>query len=122
MKPSILAAVNQQIQQEQGNARAYAAISLYFGRVRLHGLEAFMARQDEEERMHAAKFIRHVADRGGDVELGALPAARSSFTSPLEAVVFAQEMERTTTTMIYRLYELARKEGTLHWRCCCIGT
>ena len=121
MKSSILTAVNKQIQQEQGNARAYLAVSLYFGRVRLHGLEAFMARQDKEERLHAAKFIQHVADRGGEVELCALPAPKNSFTSPLEAVVYVRELERTTTGTIHRLYELARKEGDvalevlLHW-------
>ena len=80
-----------------------------------------MARQVEEERMHAAKFIRHVADRGGEVELGALPAPKNSYTSPLEAILFVRELERTTTGTIHRLYELARKEGDvaleilLHW-------
>jgi ferritin len=121
MKASILTAVNEQIRHEQGNSRAYLAVSLYFGRLNLHGLEAFMARQVEEERMHAEKFIRHVADRGGEVELAALPAPKNSFASPLEAIQFVRELERTTTGAIHRLYELARKEGDvalevlLHW-------
>ena len=121
IKASILAAVNKQIQHEQGNAHAYQAVSLYFGDQRLHGLEAFMAQQAREERMHAEKFIRHVADRGGRVELAAVAAPKVNFSSPLEAVKSVREMERGTTESIHRLFEMARKEGDfalevlLHW-------
>ena len=41
IKNAILTALNRQIQHEQGNARAYEAVSLYFGRVNLHSLASF---------------------------------------------------------------------------------
>jgi ferritin len=121
IKTPVLAAVNKQIQHEQSNAHAYKAASIYFERVNLHGLEAFMARQSQEEQMHADKLIEHVCDRGGHVELGAISAPRTSFESPLEAAKFVRDLERSTTEQIHRLYELAGKEGDyalqvlLHW-------
>lgn len=111
IKKNVLAALNQQIQHEQSNAHAYQAVSLYFASINLHGLEAFMAQQAEDEREHAAKFIEHVVDRSGQVELAALAAPKNSFASPLEAVKHVQALERHTTETIHRLCELARKES-----------
>jgi ferritin len=121
IKPHVLAAVNKQIQHEQGNARAYEAVSFYFGRLNLHGLEAFMAQQAKDELTHAEKLIEHVVDRGGHVTLAALPSPKTEFTSPLEAVNSVRDLEHATTELIHRLYELARKESDwalevlLHW-------
>ena len=121
VKPLVLAALVKQIQHEQGNAQAYRAVALYFGGLSLRGFEAFMSKQAREERMHAEKLTAHVADRGGQIELGAIPAGRSGFDTPLEAVRFVRDMERKTTESIHRLYELARKEADyalevrLHW-------
>ena len=121
IKPNILSALNKQIQHEQSNAHAYEAVSLYFGRLNLHGLETFMAHQAEDERMHAERLIEHVKDRGGQVELLAIPAPRTEFASPLEAVNSVRDLERATTETIHRLFELARKESDhalevrLHW-------
>jgi ferritin len=94
---------------------------MYFGRLNLHGLQAFMAKQARDERQHARKLIQHVADRGGQVELLTIPAPRANFESPLDAAKFVRDLERATTESIYRLYELARKESDyalevrLHW-------
>src|SRR4029453_7446378 len=121
IKTHALAALNKQIQHEQGNAHAYQAVSLYFGRINLHGLEAFMRVQSREERMHATKLIRHIADRGDRADLGAIAAPRNEFASPLEAARSVRDLERATTEMIHRLFELARKEGDypvevlMHW-------
>ena len=80
-----------------------------------------MARQVEEERTHADKLIQHVRDRGGEVELRTVPAPKADFTSPLDAANAVRDLECTTTELIHRLYELARKESDyalevlLHW-------
>jgi ferritin len=121
IKPNVLSALKKQIQHEQSNARAYKAVSLYFGRLNLHGLEAFMAHQVADERKHAQRLIEHVKDRGGQVELLAMPAPKTEFNSPLEAVNAVRDLERATTETIHRLYELARTENDyalevrLHW-------
>src|SRR5947208_7576967 len=71
--------------------------------------------------MHAKKLIHHVANRGSQVELLNIPAPVSNFESPYEAAKFVRDLERSTTEMIHRLYELACKEADhplamlLHW-------
>jgi ferritin len=121
IKPSVLSALNAQIQHELSNAHAYRTVSLYFGHLNLRGLESFMARQATEERMHAEKFIRHLAARGGQTDLGSMPATKADFASVLDAVHAVRDLERATTDKIYRLFDLARRESDfalevlLHW-------
>ena len=121
IKPSVLTALNAQIQHELGNAHAYRTVALYFGHVNLRGLESFMARQATEERMHAERFIHHLAARGGQADLGAMPATKADFASVLDAVHAVRDWERTTTDKIHRLFDLARRESDyalevlLHW-------
>ena len=118
---TVVKSLNQQILHEQCNAHTYEAVSLYFGRIALHGIAAFMMRQAEEERQHAWKLIRHAVDRKARVELGSIPAPDIDYTSPLEAAVAVAELERTTSQLINQLYQLARDEGDyalevlLHW-------
>jgi len=121
MKTSILQALNKQIQHEQNNAHIYHGVALYFKGMNLNGLAAWMEKQVGDERGHAQRFIDHVVDRGGAVELGALPAPKLAYGSPLEAVKAVLALEQSTTGMIGALYELAKKEKdhalevALHW-------
>ncbi len=111
LKPAILTAINAQIQHELGSAHAYQAVSFYFGHLNLHGLEAYMAQQAVEERKHAEKFINHLAARGGQADLGALPESKAHFASAQEATGAVRDLERVTTGKIHRLLELARREN-----------
>jgi ferritin len=107
MTSALQSALNRQILHEQTIAHACDAMSLYFGRMQLPGLGAFMRRQMREERRHARRLIRHVAARGGEVELAAIPAPKSDFSSPLDAARSARETQQSTTALIYRLHEMA---------------
>jgi ferritin len=121
MKTSILQALNQQIQHEQNNAHIYQGVALYFKGMNLNGLAAWMEKQVADERDHARRLIDHVVDRGGAVQLGALPAPRTSYENPLDAVKMVLALEKSTTGKINNLYELAKKEKdhpleiALHW-------
>jgi ferritin len=121
IKPSILAALNTQIQHELSNAHAYCAVSLYFGQLNLRALAAFMGRQSTEERMHAEKLMCHLTARGGQVDLRAIPAIKADFASVLDAIHVVRDLERVTTDKIHGLFDLARREGDyalevlLHW-------
>src|SRR5689334_18137515 len=110
MNSALLLAVNQQILHEQTIAHACDALSLYFGRIQMPGLGAFMRRQMREERRHARRLIRHVAARGGEVELAGIPAPRGDFSSPLDAANWAKQMQHTTTELIHKLHEMAGEE------------
>ncbi len=121
IKKNIVEAVNKQIQHEQNNAHSYLAVALYFEELNLHGLAAWLFKQVGDERGHAEKFIKHMLERGGKVELGALAAPKAGFASPLEAVQQVQALERGTTALIHKLTDLARKESDyalevlMHW-------
>lgn len=121
IKASVAAAINKQIHHEQSNAHAYKAVALYFEGLNLHGFTAFFEKQVTDELDHAQKLIDHLVDRGGKVELGALPAPKADFANPLEAAKFVLGLERHTTELIHKLYELAGKEADyalqvrLHW-------
>jgi ferritin len=121
IKKNIVEALNKQIQHEQNNAHIYQGVALYFEGLNLHGLAAWMTKQVGDERMHAEKLIEHLVDRGGTVQLGALGVPKVSFENPLEAIRGVLELERSTTALIHKLYELADREGDyalavlLHW-------
>lgn len=110
IKPSLVTALNKQIQHEQNNSHTYLAVALYFNAIHLHGVEAFMLKQSADERGHAEKLIKHLQDRGGKVELAALKAPKNDFAATLEAVTLVLELERTTTGLIHGLFEQAQKE------------
>jgi ferritin len=121
INPTILAEVNKQIQHEQSNAHIYEGVALYFERLNLRGLGAWFYKQSGDERGHGARLIKHLIERNADVTLGALPAPRTTFANPLEAVQSVLELEQSTTKLIYNLYEAARAEKDyaleilLHW-------
>ena len=121
MKQNVIAAVTQQIQNEQSNAHTYHNVALYFEKMNLRGFAAWMNKQSADERGHADKFITHLINRGVAVALGALPAPPATFASPLDAVQATLELEERTTVAIHKLYELAKQENDcalevlLHW-------
>jgi ferritin len=121
IKKTIVEALNKQIQHELNNAHLYEGTALYFEQLNLHGLGAWMHKQAGEERGHAERFIKHLLDRGGKIELGPLPAAATECAGPLEAARGVLALEQSTTALIYKLADLARKEGdyalevALHW-------
>jgi ferritin len=110
VKPSVLAALNKQVQHEINNSHAYRAVALYFTGLNLHGLAKWMNKQVDDEMGHAKRFIDHAVDRNARVELGAIAAPKPTFASPLEAAKDVLAMERKTTDMIHALYALAGRE------------
>jgi ferritin len=119
--PELAKALNAQIAHEQSNAHYYRAVACYFKRLNLRGFEAFFKKQSTEETTHAEKLIDHLEDRGGTVELQALPAPKNEYASAVEAIKAVAAMERNTTRAVHALHqqavaskELATEVG-LHW-------
>jgi len=104
-------ALNQQVGNEMGASLQYIAIAAHFDAQSLTGLARFFYRQAEEEREHAMKFVHYVVDSGGELEIPAVPAPKSSFTSAKEAVELALAWEREVTQQIYGLVEIATEES-----------
>ena len=93
----LLSAVNQQVGNEFGASLQYVSIASHFEAQALTGLARFFFRQADEERDHAMKFVRFVVDADGQLEIPAIPAPKSQFSSAKEAVELALNWEQEVT-------------------------
>ncbi len=100
-------AINQQVGNEFGASLQYVSIASYFKNEDLEQLAAFFARQADEERMHAMKFVGYVLDTGGQVRIPAIPATRYDFQSAEDAVQTALTWELEVTRQINGLMDIA---------------
>lgn len=113
LKKTILDGLNKQIQQELAASYGYLGMSVWFDQQVLKGFAKYFRKQAEEEREHAMKLLDYVQDRNGEVALGTVESAKTSFGSVLDALKAALEAERSNTASINALYNAAQKEGDL---------
>jgi ferritin len=110
LNSKVLAALNAQIGMEYEASLGYDAIGCCFTAEDLPQLAKFFFKQSTEERDHAHKFIKFVLDRGGQVQIPAIPAPTFIFASPLEAAKAAEASERKVSSSIHKLYDLSLAE------------
>jgi ferritin len=70
-----------------------------------------MTFQHEEEREHASRLFRYLLDRGGKVQLGAIPAPDFGAGNHVKLFEVALVQEQANTRSINELYELATKHN-----------
>jgi ferritin len=104
-------AINEQIKNEFYSAYMYLSMSAHFEEQNLTGFATWLRVQFQEEQGHALKFMDHLYERGGTVNLLAIPQPPSEFGTHLEVFQQVLEHEKKVTGMIYKLYELALKEN-----------
>lgn len=100
---------NHLIQVELNSAYLYLAMSTYFIRMNLPGMAAWLRLQHDEERGHAQQLMNFVVDRGGTVEVRAIPAQPVNFGSPLEAWQQVLKHEQYVTQNYQQAYDMAAK-------------
>ncbi len=104
-------AIHQQINNELQAWYTYLAMVAFFEGLHLNGFATFMEHQAREEQIHAHRLFRYLLDRGGQVELQAIPAPDFELRSVADAFRLAVESEKRNTRAIYELYELARSKN-----------
>jgi ferritin len=104
-------AINEQIKNEFYSAYLYLSMSAHFEQQNLTGFANWLRVQFQEEQGHALKFIDHLYERGGTVNLLAITQPPSQFGTHLEIFQQVLEHEKKVTGLIYTLYELALKEN-----------
>jgi len=109
MHQDLQTAINEQINQEFTAAYVYLGMATYFDTQNLEGFANWMQKQFEEEQAHGLRLLRYLQDRGGVVELSALPAPETTYESPLEIFKISLKQEQANTSAINNLYELATK-------------
>lgn len=110
LSPDFQRALNEQLKQELYSSYLYLAMSAYCESLNLPGFARWMRLQADEEREHAMKFYDHILDRGGRVELQALPQPPSEFPSPVGVFEQALAHEQEITSLINDLYRRAGAE------------
>jgi ferritin len=106
----IQAALNEQVGYEFSAMLQYVAISAHFDRETLPMLSSYFARQAEEEKEHAHKFIKFILDAGGRPQIPALPAPQANFKFAEEAVKLSLDQEMRVTSQVNDLVALAKEE------------
>jgi ferritin len=105
------AALNAQVGHEFGASLQYVQIATYFDAEGLPTLARHFYKQAEEEREHAMKFVRFIADAAGELAIPAIPAPQPTFKSAEEAVRKSVDWEVTVTKQINSLMDLAIKDN-----------
>ena len=121
LKKSLLDKMNDQIQHEFHAAYLYLSMSAYFESINLPGFANWMRMQWQEEIGHSMRFLDHINERGGRVQLQAIEKPPAEFESPLDAFAQALAHEQKVTGQINEIYALAVQENdyaslsTLQW-------
>ncbi len=107
----MIGAMNDQINYELYSAYIYLSMASWFEGQNLDGMAHWMKVQAKEEYEHAMRFWNHITDRGGRVKLKEIEAPKTDWKSPLEAWDDAYEHEIKVTKRIFKIGEIAEKEG-----------
>lgn len=104
-------AINAQINAEFWSAYLYLSMGMHFEAEGRPGIANWFKIQFQEEQAHAQIFINYLNQRGGRVELKAIDAVPTEWTSPLDAFKATLEHEKKVTAMINAIYAAAEAEN-----------
>ena len=103
-------AINEQINFEMFSANTYLSMSAYFAQQGLDGFAHWFFQQYREELEHAEDMMRYVISRGGRVEIKAVDAVETNFSSALEIAEKTSAHECLVSEKIEALVRLAAEE------------
>ncbi len=104
-------ALNEQINMELQAHYTYLAAADYFEDLGLKGFAQWIYQHATDEMAHAMKIYQFIHSRRGRVQLLALPAPETNWSSPQAAMESALLHEQKVTASIDRIVKLARVEG-----------
>jgi ferritin len=107
---SMQEALNAQINLEQYSAQLYLAMSAHCDAKSFKGFAHWLRIQAAEESAHATKLIEFLLDRGGKLELRAIPAPPVEFGGIIQVFEQTLEHEKAITSKINALFERSRNE------------
>ena len=104
------AAFNEEVGLELFASNQYLNMSAYLEGQALKKLAAMFAKQADEERGHALKFVKYLNDVGGAVVIPAVPAPQARFKSVEEVVQKSLDWEVEVTDRINEMMTMAIAE------------
>lgn len=104
------AALNAQLNAEVYSGYLYLSMAAYFEDIDLSGFANWMRVQAEEELEHGMKFYDYIIKRGASVTLEAIEKPQTEWKSPIDAFEHVLSHEKTVTSLINDLVDLAIEE------------
>ena len=114
LEPTIVEAINKQIEKEFFSAYLYYEIANYYGQKGLNGFQNWYMVQTKEELDHAHLFVQYLIDKGETPILSAIQSPSKRFEDFKEPLQLALEHERYITRSIHELYASVDKEKDYH--------
>ncbi|XP_078682837.1 soma ferritin-like [Branchiostoma floridae x Branchiostoma belcheri] len=108
------AGINKQINMELYASYVYMSMASYFGHddVSLEGFSRLFRRMSEEERQHANVLVDYQNKRGGHVVYrNVQPPQHPTFSSGLDAMQAALDLEKQINQELLDLYKIADRHG-----------
>lgn len=109
--------INKQINMELHASYVYLALAYQFDRhdIALKGFHKFFKDNSDEEREHAQKLMKYLNDRGGRIKLSPIePPSKFEFTTGIEAMEVALQLERDVNESLLKLHALASEKSDPH--------
>lgn len=107
LNPTVLSAINKQINAELSASYSYLAMSAWCDHANFVGCARWFRVQSQEEYGHAMRLFDFVLARGGSAELTAIAGPKTAYASLTEVFETAYAQEQTVTQQINSLYEAA---------------
>ena len=106
----MVAALNEQIKNEQYSSHLYLAMAAWAESKNLRGFGHWLRIQADEERGHAIKFLDYLVDLEATVTLKALDQPPADFKSVQKLFDEVLDHEKKISEMINKLYAQATEE------------
>jgi bacterioferritin B len=101
------AAFNEEVGLELFASNQYLNMAAYLEGLPLKKLAGLFAKQADEERTHALKFVKYLNDVGGSVVIPAIAAPQPTFASVEEVIQESLKWETEVTNRINAMMTLA---------------
>lgn len=110
LKEKLYEALSAQLNEEAYSAYLYLSMSGYLDSINMPGMAAWMKVQSQEEIGHAQKFYKYLETRGRQPKLLPIQAPPSDWEGPVAVFESTLTHERSITSHIDRLMDLAESE------------
>jgi ferritin len=110
LKPTVLKALNDQLNAEYRSAYLYLGMSAYADNIGFKGSSNWLWHQAREEMSHASKLLRYILDQGGKAEFHDVKSPDASFGSLRDVFTQVAAHEREISDLVDALADLAMKE------------
>lgn len=106
----VLDALNKQLNHELYSSYLYLSMSAHFESASLSGFAGWLRKQSAEEYAHAMKIFDFIHQVDGKVKLVKIDAPKTSWTTPQAVFQEVYDHEKTVTSSIYKIVDLASAE------------